>query len=193
MTVSSTGAPGERPGGGLLDESPTPSWFDPWALPEPTGDWCYWLDDREVIYGPGAWPFYNEKMEVVQFHRRRAFRRHRRLLRLVPSTLYGEQERHHRASLMLGPRNESAFVTFEVFVRREGEGGILERLDARLVVADSSWMWPREPREEIRVAAESKRDKVLGFLRNALEERDRGLSAPRTAQELWRAAQTSRH
>jgi hypothetical protein len=165
--------------------------FDPSALPDPPADWSYWLDETEVVYGPGPWPFYWSKPATVRF-KREVVRKHRRLLRLVPSWMFGECEYPRLATLLLGPAARSAFVTFDVFVRAVPDGGILERVDATVSFPDLAWCWPRELSEDIRAQAECKREKVLAFLRDAIDERDRGVPMPIVASDRGRALNAAR-
>jgi hypothetical protein len=158
-------------------------YYDPAAVPEPQGVWDYELNDAGVIYGSGAWPFWRERVDVVQFAGKRVFRRTHRLMNLVPNLDDRFQRRTHYVTVLLGPGNTTALVTLEVFVRAEGAGGIVERVDARLVLEPLRWEWIKEPHAAIYAAAQVKRDKVLAFMRHAIEERDHGARSPSTARQ----------
>lgn len=155
--------------------------YDAFATEEPTGEWSYQLDDPNVIYGPGPWPFWLSQPQVVQLEYRVQRKLHR-LVDLVPNGPSASGRTHH-ATILLGPRDD-AFVTLEVFMAAEDTGGIVQRLDARITLPELVWHWTKAPPERIARAAQVKRDKVIEFLRRSMSERDRGMRAPGSAPDV---------
>jgi hypothetical protein len=140
------------------------------GLATPPGTWAYTLDDFGVEYGPGPWPFHNDRDHEPCG------------VRLSPDTAYYAWSNEH---VSVSPRRFArAATTLDLFVRQRGGGAVIvpcrisfDLLFDTFTVGDSC---PPQLREQ----ATSKAQKVLDLITAARRERDTYLR-PWTARDQY--------
>lgn len=144
--------------------------FDGWAIPPPTSDPPYAVDDAGLTYGAGPWPF------------RRFDDGHLATVRIAPSSEY----RAWRNEYVLVHPNEDgsgAEAQLQLWLRPQGMGGYVLRVNVTLDLARDAYSFAPLHHASLQARAESKAQRILDLVGVARRERDRGATRPTTAAE----------
>ncbi|MGF6885003.1 hypothetical protein ABIA39_003422 [Nocardia sp. GAS34] len=167
----------------LVHEDPAGSYFDVWGRPTPPGDWAYDLDDFDIHYGPGWWPFYTRYKPFAKPEITRPIG-----VRLAPDTEYYSWRNEY---VLLRPDLRNPVVVtglLRLFVRRQGGGAIC--VDTRITVdmRAKGVHIPADCPHALRDQAQTKGERILRFLLHHRARRRAGDTRPVTAYDKWIAA-----
>ena len=157
--------------------------FDTWGVPEPAEPWSYNLDDTNVSYGPGDWPFWEttggnsvpglpatvEKTEP------------RTSLRLAPDTAY---QSWRQAYMTVYREKDGYSLSFGWAIRPQGMGQYVANVHVRLDT-DYSIRNRRDFKGDALKQVRARVEKFKAFLDKHRAARDRGETRPETAHELY--------
>jgi hypothetical protein len=148
--------------------------FWPSGLAPPSGEWEYELDDHEITFGRGWWPFHREtvggQLETTA-------------VRVAPNTTYQSWGNEY---VLLEPDGGScANATLELFVRAQGRGVVIGHGGVRIDIRSRAVSVDRGCPPPLRDQAEMKATRLLAFLLAARASRRSGLLTPRTAHMRW--------
>jgi len=173
----------------LMSTQPArPAWQMPPGLPQARDDsWAYILDDTEVVYGPGWWPFYADRRWPLA-----GGSTDRTLqpcgVRLAPDVAFYAW---HTEYLSLYPTDEPGAVDGGCHVVPSGTPRHdAERVAFRLRMRDDGWAV--EPIGSLQRGQDILAEKVrraIDFLRAAIAERDGDATRPTTAADCYTAEQ----
>jgi hypothetical protein len=158
--------------------------FAMYATPPPAGEWDYMLDDFQIVFGPGWWPFYDERRDDGE-------QGEPAVIRLSPSTEYRAWNTEY---VLLGASGEaSAEGYLTLYRRRRGMGALVVDVKVTIDMRARSFTIGQECPPAVRAQAEVKARRLLRFLLSARMERRRGVDRPRTMHDRWLQSQRTPH
>jgi hypothetical protein len=144
--------------------------FDMYAVTPPEGDWRYVLDDYDVAYGPGWWPFHRDGRATQ--------------VRLSPDTAFlSWRNEYVLASPPTSPRSPTASARFRLSLRRQGSGAMVVPVRVTVDLRAGAVRWPDGLPGELRGQAAMKGERLVDLVRAARGERRRGVARPTTAHD----------
>jgi hypothetical protein len=143
------------------------------AVAPPQGEWMYEVDDFNVVYGPGWWPFHRGGEPTT--------------VRLAPNTRYWAWRNEY--VLVTPTADAAARARLSVYVAPAGAGGVVVTTGAVVDLRAGTAVVDDGCPAHVRDAAQVKADRVLALALAARAQRRRGQAAPVTAYERYRAGE----
>lgn len=178
----------------IQSDDPPGATFCYYPGPTPRDGWRYELNDNEISYGAGPWPFYRPATEAVLVGKGREARYEYppvpTSIRLAPDSQYCSW-----GDWFVGvfapkfPEDTIISAWTSLRVRPQGLGAIIVPLKVRIdLQADTASIDIACP-ESLREQAELKTERILAAILEHRAARDAGSVAPVTAHQRWRASQ----
>ncbi|MEV6774424.1 hypothetical protein AB0N05_37885 [Nocardia sp. NPDC051030] len=171
-----------NPNGSLHD--PEGSYYDPYAITTPVGEWKYVLDDFGILYGDGWWPLHRPPRTILGEKGTRPVQ-----VRVAPDCAYRAWRNQY--VLMIPCRPDMAVVRCRVplYVRPCISGGIL--FDRTVTLDLRGQRYELDHRGcpiELYEQLDTKGRRLLDLVLVHRKARRSSVPAPVTAHVLWAAA-----
>jgi len=147
--------------------------FDMCGLQLPDGDWAYEVDDFDIAYGPGWWPYHRDGQPSG--------------VRLAPNTRYWAWRNEYVLAHPTG-RGPTVHAGLQLYERKQGMGAMIVRCRVVLDLKHGSFTVDERCPPHLRPQADTKAQRLLDLILAARRERRRGQPAPLTAHQRWLAA-----
>jgi hypothetical protein len=143
--------------------------FQPWATPPPRGDWAYIVDEFDVTFAPGWWPY-----------------RHHNELRCVRVSPDSEYRAWNNQYLALYPNPDATVTAYlQLWLRRQAMGGKVAyasaTIDIRAQRASVNGACPAAVKDQAGIKAQ----RLLELILTGRSERRIGWERPWTAYDMY--------
>jgi hypothetical protein len=154
--------------------------FDGYAQATPQGEWSYCLDEPQIVFGPGWWPFYRSPHHTAAPVPA--------TVRLSPDTAYRSWRNEY--VLVFDDRESSRMCWFglRIWLRAQGMGGFVwESGHITLDIPTGTWAITGDVPDEVLTEVETKVAKIHTFIHQMRSLRRKGVERPPHAHEAWLA------
>ncbi|MER6913942.1 hypothetical protein ABT354_19905 [Streptomyces sp. NPDC000594] len=156
--------------------------FDMYGVQLDLGDWSYALDDTQVVYGPGWYPFHRDVQRIEQHpahplltRRTDTGRTECAAVRISPDV---EIRSWRNEYVVLCPLGQRTRAELRLSTTGGGPGVTTRRVTVEIDLCTQRIVIPDGCPEKLREQAEVKARRILDFLIDARSERRRGAAAP---------------